>query len=310
MSKVPISLIIDDGGVVNTYFFHDLRHKHELLIPPAFAILFGKICAQYGVRGKYSVVPIPCGLGRLDEPENVNMVPSGNIEAFIKYAKEYIAPRFSITPELLTHLLAWDLQRGGKVHYCEDTYISRLNAAEIADYISLGLQILDKIGLTPSGASSPWRTGIDNEEEYAKGIGMAFKRTLNRDRTFYFLHSMDHIKRPRVMCDSPETGKVVNIPNRTIDPFWGGHNPNTNAEAIALIRRGIDTLLSEDGKSGLLRENYEEGNPLVMLTHWTSLYSDGRALGLEGFEHLLQRINKVFGNQVEWVNFEELASMY
>ena len=112
--KLPISLIIDDGGVINTYFFHDLRNNHEFLVPPAFALQFGKLCAEYGVKGKFSVIPIPCGLGRLDEKDKVNMVPASNVEAFIDYAKRYIAPRFSIAPELLTHLLAWNLNGGGK----------------------------------------------------------------------------------------------------------------------------------------------------------------------------------------------------
>ena len=39
MNKVPISLIIDDGGVVNTYSYHDLANYHEELVPPAMAML-------------------------------------------------------------------------------------------------------------------------------------------------------------------------------------------------------------------------------------------------------------------------------
>ena len=38
MSKIPVSLIIDDGGVVNMYHYHDLTHKHEQLVPPAFTM--------------------------------------------------------------------------------------------------------------------------------------------------------------------------------------------------------------------------------------------------------------------------------
>ena len=71
MSKVPISLIIDDGGVVNMYHYHDLTHKHEQLVPPAFTMEFGNICRKHGVRGKFSVVPIPAGLGRLDKKNKV-----------------------------------------------------------------------------------------------------------------------------------------------------------------------------------------------------------------------------------------------
>jgi len=311
MSKLPISLIIDDGCVINTFFYHDLAIRHEHLIPPAMAMLFGKVCEKYGVRGKFSVVPVPCCLGRLDEPDKINQVPAENVRAFVEYTKKYIAPRFSITPELLTHFLAWNNERRKGLHYCEDTFIARCTADEIADYLSLGLQILDNIGLTPSGVSSPWSTGIDNEENYSRGVGMAFKRTFNAERTFYRLHSCEPgFTKPREMCNSAETGRVINVPNNTTDAFWGSQNPAGFDTAVANVRNGIDRLLSSDGKSGRLRELYEAGEPLVMLTHWQSLYSDGRLIGLDGLEELLQRIQRIFGSNVEWMDFDEISRHY
>lgn len=311
MSKLPISLIIDDGGVVNTFSYHDLAHYHEELVPPAMAMQFGKVCAQYGVKGKFSVVPIPCCLGRLDEPEKINHVPAENVRAFVEYAKKYIAPRFSITPELLTHFLAWNDKLHKGMHYCEDTFISRCSAEAIADYLATGLQILDNVGLHPTGISSPWNTGIDNEDNYCRGIGMAFKKTFGVDRTFYFLHSQEAgFTRPREMCNSAETGKVVTVPNNSSDAFWGSQNPASFDQAVDNVREGIDKLLTADGKSGTLRDLYEAGEPLVMITHWQSLYSDGRNIGLDGFEELLQRIQKTFKDNVEWMSFEELAKHY
>lgn len=309
MSKLPVSLIIDDGGVVNTFFFHDLRNRHELLVPPAFAMQFGKLCMQYGVKGKFSVVPIPCGLGRLDEPEKVNMVPEENVRCFVEYAKKYIAPNFSITPELLTHLLAWNLTRGGKEQYCEDAFIERLKADEIADYVALGLQILDNIGLTPEGVTSPWLTGCNNTDEYSKGIGMAFKRVFNADRCFYFC-GKPGAPFPVVRCDSAESGKVVHVSHRSSDALWGTMNPATVQEAHASARAGIDQWLSEDGKSGCLRERFEANEPLVFITHWQSLFSDGRGIGLYWFEEFLKRMQRVFGSQIEWVTTAELARIY
>lgn len=311
MSKVPISLIIDDGGVVNTFSYHDLANYHEELVPPAMAMLFGKLCNKYGVKGKFSVVPIPCCLGRLDEPDKVNHVPEANIRAFVEYAKKYIAPSFSITPELLTHFLAWNNEIRKGMHWCEDTFVGKSSAEEICDYISIGLQILDNIGLHPTGVSSPWKTGINNEDNYSKGIGMAFKKTFGADRCFYFLHSREAgFTKPREVCNSAETGRVITVPNNTIDAYWGSQNPATFDQAVASVREKIDTLLTADGKSGILRELYEANEPLVMITHWQSLYSDGRMIGLNGFEELLQRIQKNFGDNVEWMKFEDLAKHY
>lgn len=309
MKKLPISLIIDDGGVINTYFFHDLRNRHELLVPPAFAMQFGKLCMQYGVKGKFSVVPIPCGLGRLDEQEKVNMVPPENIRSFVEYTQKYIAPNFSITPELLTHFLAWNLQCGGKTPYCEDVFIERLKSEEIADYIGLSLKILDNIGLTPDGVTSPWHTGCNNIEEYASGIGKAFKRVLKRDRCFYFCGAPS-AQFPTLRCDSAETGKVVHVSHHSCDALWGTMNPATTAEAHEAARCGIDKWLTEDGANGCLRDAFDAGEPLVFITHWQSLFSDGRAIGLYWFEEFLKRLQRVFGNQIQWVTTRELAEMY
>ena len=72
--------------------------------------------------------------------------------------------------------------------------------------------------------------------------------------------------------------------------------------------RMIDALISPDGRTGELRDLFEAGEPLIFITHWQSLFSDGRGIGMEGFEFLLQRIEKVFGKQVEWASFGELAA--
>jgi len=308
MKTLPISLIIDDAGPVNTFHFHAPGGNHPLLVPPAFALQFGRICQRCGVRGKFSVVPVPGGLGRLDRMEQVAGVPAENIETFVNYVKDYIRPNFSITSEILTHHLAWDPETQRNMHLCEDAYFSTISAEDAARYISLSLEILDNLELDPEGVTSPWMTGLDNEENYAKGIGMAFKRTLGKERCFYFLHSRDELKHPKVMFDTPETGRVVSIPNNCHDPFWETQLPVPFAQARKNAARMIDALISPDGRTGELRNLFEAGEPLIFITHWQSLFSDGRGIGMEGFEFLLQRIEKVFGKQVEWASFGELAA--
>ena len=43
MKKIPVSLIIDDSGVVNMAHFHSPQYAHDLLIPPAFAKEFAAV---------------------------------------------------------------------------------------------------------------------------------------------------------------------------------------------------------------------------------------------------------------------------
>ena len=305
MSPIPVSLNIDDGSPVNTFFFHDLGHKHELLTAPALFTGFARICERHGIKGKFSVLPMPCGLGPLNG--DVHLLPKRNQNLFLKTVRERLQKRFSITLELLTHFQAYNPETDRLRHLCEDAYVSGLDAAGIAAYLRLGLRILKDVGLNPTGVTSPWRTGLDNEDNYAKGIGMAFRQELGRDHCFYFLHSRDELKRPKVMCDSEETGRVVTVPVNCFDPFWETQFPATEAAARRSARRNIDALLSPDGRTGLVRELFEAGHPITLITHCQSLFSDGRLVGLDGLDELAGRINRVFGNQVEWVTFAELA---
>ena len=48
--------------------------------------------------------------------------------------------------------------------------------------------------------------------------------------------------------------------------------------------------------------------PLVMVTHWQSLYSETWRAGLHGLEEAFRRINGTFGRDVEWTRFGDLAA--
>ena len=308
MAKVPVSLIIDDGSPVNLYYFHDLMREHELIVPIEQVLRFASICKKNGVRGKFSVVPMPCNLGRLDK--GLSHCPWEHVQQFIKAVRENVAQMFSLTPEIISHYWAFDVKTERVLDVREDIYFSTLTAEQIADYVSYAIKILCNVDLIPEGVTSPWMTGIDNEQNYAEGIGMAFKRTLNKDRTFYFLHNQSTIKAPIVMCNSPETGKVVSIPRDFPDVVWPGNNPGNDAEAKRKIKEGIDSIISEDGRSGQFVNLLNAERPLVFIAHWQSLFSDGRFYGLDGFEVLMERVTRYFGDQVEWLTFKEIAERY
>lgn len=305
MGRVPISLIIDDSSPINTYYFHDLGRWHEMIVPVGLAERFAAACRKNGVRGKFSCLPMPCCMGRIDQ--ELSHVPQEHLLRYLKCVREEITPMFSITSEVLTHYMAYNMEKKKYMHIMEDVYFSNISAEEIADYVGLSLEILCNVGITPDGVTSPWSTGWDNEDNYARGIGMAFKRTMHRDRCFYFLHCSDEIEVPTVMCDSEETGRVVTIPATFSDPFWDSQQPITAENAIANVQKNVDAMLSPDGKSGSIIDRLNTGKPIVLLTHWQSLFSDGRYFGISGFEVLAERINKYLANDVQWMNFKEIS---
>lgn len=308
---IPMSLIVDDGAPVNPMCFHDPSCAHSLLIPNSLIRDFADLCSEYGVSGKFSVLPMPCCLGCIDG--TLNHVPRRHLAEFLKILRKDIAPRFDITPEILTHLAAYRLE-GGFAHVYEDEWIARASVSAMTDYIALALEILKRVGLPATGVTSPWNTGKTNEDDYAQAIGNAQWRVHERAVTWYFLHVFGAGKPqgPSIRYQNPVTGQVVvSIPATTDDPFWGTQRPmsNTRRAARSAALRGVDALLSEDDdKSGRIREVIAQGCPVTVVTHWQSLYSDGTCAGLWGLARLLARLRKIYGNDLCWTTCSELAA--
>ena len=79
LDRVPLSIIFDDSTVLvnlNYFFMRDRnlvdgenRRWQDVPIvhPESFVREFAEWCLEHGVRGKFSVVPCPAALGRIDE---------------------------------------------------------------------------------------------------------------------------------------------------------------------------------------------------------------------------------------------------
>jgi hypothetical protein len=251
---------------------------------------------------------MPSELGRVDK--GINYVPRGHLTGFLRIVREKITPRFDITPEILTHLCAYDLKTKGTLHVFEDVWVERASLREMTDYIALALRILKAVGLPANGVTSPWSTGITRERTYAEAIGRAQWRVHRRKRTWYFLHclSPDTARRPWASWKDRRRGQtVVSVPANTSDWFWRTQGQPSQQAARAAALSAADTFLSADGRRGQVRQLLDKNMPITLLTHWQSLFSDGRAAGLRGLEVLLSRIEKNLSNEVEWVTCSRLA---
>jgi hypothetical protein len=308
--KIRMSMIVDDGSPVDPLFYEIPGYETPFLVPAEFTARVAQTFEDFDVRGKLTIIPMPSCLGRIDQ--SLKRVPPQHLESFLKVVRERIAPRFDITPEFLTHLRAYNLKTGQYQHIFEDAWISQAPLEEVVDYFVLAFQVLKNVGLNSTGITSPWNSGIDVEKKYAQALAEAQWKIYNRKLTWYFLHSQG-MGTPRpcsIEYDSPERGqRVVSVPANAADIFWSMERP-TRAERVQFINEGIDRLLSADGRTGRIRQLIESGHPVVLLTHWQSLYTQGTGLGLEGFRRLAERIKKVFGNGMEWVSCSELARQY
>ncbi len=308
--KTPIALIIDDGSPVDPLFYELPGYETPFLVPAEFTKRVGETFERYGLRGKFTVIPMPSCLGRIDQ--SLKRVPQDHLDGFLKLVRERIAPRFDITPEFLTHLRAYDLKTGGYQHIYEDIWISRAPLEEVIEYFVLAFTILRNVGLMATGITSPWSSGIDVEKKYAQALAEAQWKTFNRKLTWYFLYSTGSgtPRKCSVEFEAPERCQVVvSVPANAEDIFWSMEQP-TREDRVKFINNGIDRLVSPDGRTGRIRQLLESGYPVVLLTHWQSLYTQGTGLGLEGLVTLVERIRKIFGTNLEWVSCSELAQRY
>lgn len=309
LMRINIALLVDDGAPVNPMFFHDPPYAHALLLPNSLVRDFADLCGEYGVKGKFSVLPMPCCLGGIDG--SLNHVPARHLSGFLRLVRERIAPHFDITPEILTHLAAYQLE-GGFAHMYEDEWFARASVEEMTDYLVLGLEILEHVGLPATGVTSPWSTGESNEAQYAQAIGNAQWHVHRRPITWYFLHMRGKgaPSGPSVSYRNPDTGQVVvSIPATTDDPFWETQRPmaTTRLAARSAANTGVDGVLSLDGAQGRIPEVIRGGCPVTILTHWQSLYSDGSCAGLRGLAVLFKRLRRVYGDDLQWNTCSELA---
>jgi hypothetical protein len=310
--KIPVSLIIDDGAPVDPLFYELPGYETPFLVPSKFTRRVADVFKKFDLRGKFTVIPMPSCLGRIDQ--SLQRVPQDHLQEFLRLIRERVAPRFDITPEFLTHLSSYDLKTGTyRRHMYEDTWISQASREEIVEYFSLAFRILGNVGLEATGITSPWVSGIDVEDKYAMALADAQWDLYKRKLTWYFLYAASDNEKPyqcSVTYKNAERGQVVvSVPANAGDIFWSMEIPGRK-ERLKFISDGIDRLVSPDGKTGRIRQLIESGSPVVVVTHWQSLFTQGTELGLDGLAVLAERIKKVFGSDLEWVTCSEMARRY
>jgi hypothetical protein len=310
--KVPFSLIIDDGSPVDPLFYELPGYETPFLVPAKFTRRVADTFNRFDLHGKFTVIPMPSCLGRIDQ--SLKRVPQDHLLEYLKLIREQVAPRFDITPEFLTHLSSYDLKTGNyRRHMYEDTWITQASKEEIVEYFTLAFQILKNVGIESTGITSPWVSGIDVEDKYAQSLADSQWNIYKRKLTWYFLYAASDKEKPyqcNVKYKNTERGQVVvSVPANAGDIFWSMDLPDKK-DRTKFIKDGIDRLVSPDGKTGRIRNLIDSGFPVVIVTHWQSLYTQGTELGLEGLIALAERIQKVFGSDFEWIKCSEMAKRY
>ncbi len=307
---VPACLIVDDPApCINPFYYFRLQvdregwERHEPGIPADFLAQFADVCEARGIRGKFSVLPYPAGLGSiLAGWDGCNRA---ELTGWLDLARSRIAPRFDITPEILTHTLALDLRTETLLPQSEHDWLAERSREELQEYFGAALSILKAAGFMPTGITQPCYFN-GSRADYAAATLDAIRAIGGPPVTYYFIDGYfgpPPIPDPEVVLLDRERGEaVVSIIAPCNDYFWPTQRV-TSQRAHAVV----DELLTADGRGGRLAELADAGAWLILVCHWQTLYSDGSREGLAALDETARRLERHHGARLLWMTISEIA---
>lgn len=313
INRVPISLIIDDPApVVSVYHAHSdtgyTLDGRPLIphVPNDFLRAFCSVVKERGLKGKFSVIPMPGNQG--DILNGLHGVDDALVQEWLDLVKEQLIPAFTVGPEMLSHHKAVDIATGKAMELREDVWASTKDRTELTPYIAYALSMLKEAGFDAYGVTSPWAFAIEVEDEYAAAISKAVYEVTGRTEAWYFLRGLRGVPEPKPWVAHEEDGRtVVSIPATTTDHFW--QTIDTTEISDEFVNRIADELITPDGQEGEIIRVLENGGYPILITHWQSLFSNGLGTGLRALNEVGRRIQANLSDRVEWKSFEELLQM-
>ncbi len=300
--RQPISFIIDDPTPgYNPAYFHSGFRFGPPTVPRELIDRFADLIETSGMRGKFSVIPCPFGMGRIDQ--KIDGISDADVRYFIDVVRERIAPYLDVTPEALTHWNALDLTTGQLLPYWEHVWSRMQDRTTLTPYLVRALEIMNAVGLPSAGVTSPWDFGDGVENEYAEAVLAAQKQVNGLSFSWYFLQ-MDYTSRhvpPQVTVLRPDAKEAV-VGIVACDPYdfgrevWRGGEPNP------------DMLITVDGQGGRLAAVLAAGGPAAFHSHWQTMFSMGKESGLRDLAEVARRIEEHFGDKIAWTGCADLAT--
>src|SRR3954447_2942252 len=308
--SISASLIIDDPApCINPFYYYRLQvdregaERHEPRIPLDFLAQFADVCQAHAMRGKFSVLPYPAGLGSI--LEGWEGCDHAELAAWLELARARIAPHFDITPEILTHTLALDLTTRALLPQSEHDWMAERTLDELRQYMGAALAILKEAGFRPTGITQPVAFN-GSRADYARATLDAIRAVGGPPVTFFFIDG--YFDAPPVpdhevaLLDRERGEAVIGILAYCNDYFWPTqHITNQRAEQV------VDGLISADGRAGRLAELADAREWLTLVCHWQTLCSEGSREGLRALDLAAGRLAQAHGPRLLWLTLGEIA---
>ncbi len=320
LDKVPLSLIIDDSTVLINLNYFWMRERNPVdgqnrrwedvpvVHPEFFTREFAEFCLENGVRGKFTIVPYPAAVARVDRP--LPLFSKAQYESWLNMCRELIVPAFDINPEMLTHTIVLDPKTFKPLEpqiweQYEWQTLPTDKEELVYEYIRTACQILANIGLPPEGVTSPGGFGGRTLEFYAKVAGEAVRSVTGNSTPYFFkrVSSKGKVETPVWYPDRNRGTAVGEIIASTGDwtGSWTGYG-----EADA------DKYITADLKQGRLVEVIAAGDPAVMCSHWQGFYglhNDDRR-GFNVLQTVVSRLKQLDprGERTAWRKCSEITN--
>jgi hypothetical protein len=320
LDKVPLSIIFDDSTVLvnlNYFWMRDrnpidgLGRKWEhvpVVHPESFTREFAEFCLEHGVRGKYSIVPNPAGLGRVDQ--GLPMFSKQQQESWLNMCREVIVPAYDITPEMITHTAVVDpktmepLDTGEWEQY-EWSTLPVDREEFVTDYLRVACEIVNNLGMPPEGVTSPGGFGGRTLDFYARIAGVANRAVTGNATPYFFKRVSDtgRVETPVWYADREAGTAVGEIIASTGD--WTGSWEGYRAA-------NADKYITEDLQGGRLPEVIDQGDPAVLISHWQGFYGmhDEDRRGFNAFKTVVHRLKErdPDGERTQWRKCSEITN--
>lgn len=321
--RSPLALIIDDScPVINMAYYwikqrHDWRMRHHPDTPPSgwekhydkldkmpntipadFAAKWGEWCAEHGIKGKFSMVPFPAGMGRIDK--GFPGFPERELTEWLRVAKEIIQPNFDLTPEMLTHTHVVDLKTWQLTEQWEQGEWVDPPVDQLTDYIAAAMQLLKNVGIRCEGVTSPGAFGKRKEAAYAKATLDAALRVNNNPRPFYFLW-LKHDELPDVPIWHAQKDKGIAIASIvSCAGDWFG--------ATGYDESNPDLFITEDFQGGRLPAVLKKQLPCVLVGHWPCFYVNEQ-VGFKVLKEVKRRLDAYDPDRTKtlWMKTSEIG---
>jgi hypothetical protein len=290
-------------GAFGTWVHRWRDQEPSKIIPNHFWKRFAAWAKATGVKGKFTFLPCPAGLGCIDD--KVEGYTAGELSELIALVREELSPSFSITPEIMTHSMAWDIKERKLLPIAEHDWMAQQTEDALADYMAEALRILKKVGINPEGITQPcsFRGDVDL---YARAVLRAMKKACGIKRTFFFLDCEPEAKTvnsPVKIADAAKGEYVVSVVSaiRADEPFWESLYGGGDVVQMA------EYFISADGKSGRFIDLLEAGSPIIFHSHGQTLFSNGAEKGFQSLQLVVQRVEQHLAGRVRWTKTMDFA---